>query len=147
MMKFIRKHMKFLVITLAGLWALSTPFMPASEALINSMTRSINGPFETTVVSDAATGIAPSVVSGFGTGNILYGFKVFATGSNGVASLYDTATFYNTSNTQGIFIDEGGTATQSNVYQSDWTQPYLLVTGLTVISDNSVVTIYHDEKQ
>ena len=147
MLGFARKYIKFLVITLFGLWALSTPFMPQSEALINTTVWQNTGPFETTVVADPATGGSdPTLVSGFNAGTILYGFKVITVTTTGVAGLYDTATLTNTAVTQGIFIDEGGTATVGNTWQSDWPAPYKLVTGLVTVQNNCDVVIYHDVK-
>ena len=102
----------------------------------------MEGPFETTYVeTDEGS------VGNFGPGSILYGFAVHATAADAQASIYDTASLTTASNTQGIFIDEGGTALVSNVWHSSWPAPYELVTDLTVVTDdNADVVVFHDRK-
>ena len=101
-----------------------------------------NGTYETTVVSTFTEN-----VSGFGANTVLYGFKLLATGNSARCALYDTAdvTAANAA-TQGIYIDEGGEATQWDTYESLWPAPYVLQTGLTVDVQNGIVTIVHDVK-
>ncbi len=98
------------------------------------------GSFQTTVVTTS------SVQTAFNPGGCLYGFTVFADGgTNVVASLYDTTSLTTASNTQGVFIDEGGTPTQYLGWVSSWPAPYKLLRGLaTVISGSAKVVIYHE---
>ena len=99
------------------------------------------GTFETTVVTSST-----SSVGTFNPNDLLYGFKVWASSAGGVAGLYDTASVQTAAVTQGIFIDEGGEATQYDVWQSSWPSPYKLVTDLTVVLSGATVVIYHDVK-
>lgn len=109
---------------------------PARAAQTAALPTAAAGTFETTAVTSSGA------VSGFGPGNILYGFSVLSGSSGGEAGLYDTTGVATT--TQGVFIDEGGAATQYNTFKSDWPSPYRLVTGLTVVVNAATAIIYHD---
>ena len=99
-----------------------------------------NGSYETTAVTASGSSDA---ISGFTTGGVLYGVRLFAIRANASYVLYDAATAAN-STTQGVFIDEGGEATQWDSYESIWPLPYVLVTGLSASVVNGNLTIYHD---
>ena len=110
-----------------------------SEALL-TLNR-VEGAFESTVVTSNTAS-----VGNFGPGNLLYGFDVIALATPGLASIYDCATLLAATDTQGIFIDEGGSATSGDTWKSDWAAPYQLVTDLTVNVQSANVVIYHDRK-
>lgn len=108
-----------------------------------------NGSFETTVAT-----VSTNSLGSLGTGNVIYGWKVFAAAASAWGAIYDSATLPATlvaSRVQGTFIDEGGEATAFDVWESSWPMPYRLVTDLSVevggAADTSVVTVAHDVVQ
>lgn len=127
---------------------LALAFIGASVAYaggprVGELVQGATGNFETTIQTAVSGG---AVVSGFGNGNILYGFSVVPTAANGWCALYDASATSSIANTQGVFIDEGGSASQTAVYQSLWPAPYRLQTGLVVECVNAKAIIYHDVK-
>ena len=111
-----------------------------SASIVPNQTGSGGGTFETTVIT-----VDTESVTGFNntSSKVLYGFKILANVANAVCGLYDTAALETAGTTQGVFIDEGGEATQWDTYDSVWVTPYELQTALTVIT-NANCTIYHD---
>ena len=136
-------------------WALAAVFLAVGLGLMQesrgasiqpNQSGTPNGSFETTVITSSTAN-----VTGFSSREgVLYGFKLLATSANATCQLSDTTTFGvaggtgNGTMTQGVFIDEGGEATQWDTYESIWPLPYSLQTGLTVVIANGNVTIYHD---
>ena len=96
------------------------------------------GTFETTVVTSS------SVLSGFSNGSILYGFTTHASAASSECGLYDTNSLGTATATQGVFIDEGGEASQYDTFQSNWPSPYRLQIGLAVVVNAGTCVVYHD---
>ena len=142
MLKFVR--MKFgafwmlmaLALCVALAWGVKTVY-----ARQNKVPQRLAGGFETTLVVGSANFSAS--IGTFGPDNIIFGFSVLVTTDGGVCGLYDVATVQGATEAQGVFIDEGGGASDGDVFQSDWYGPYTLVTDLTVLCTNANAIIYH----
>lgn len=138
----MRQRIWFSAGVLAGIAMLAALGLYGRTAFADHIGRLPNaqeGTFQTDVFTSSQANI-----SGFGIGNKLYGFRVHATSANAECGLYDVATLGLATTTQGIFIDEGGAATQYNDSDSAWAAPYSIKTALTVVVTNGACIVYHD---
>ena len=127
-----------------GALALLLAWLPAvawaESSRVGTLPPALNGQtFETTVVTEDTAS-----VGNFGPDRVIYGFTIHASSAGAECGLYDVATLQGALATQGVYIDEGGEATQYDTFPSNWPSPYRLKTDLTVIVNNGACTIYHD---
>lgn len=130
-----------LVALIAAGWA---AVANADSPRVSELVQGATGTFETTWVGSFTANFATP--SGFGPGNILYGFDVLTTAASGWCALYDASSTSSVATTQGIFIDEGREATSTDPWVNVWPAPYRLQTGLVVECVDAKAIIYHDVK-
>jgi hypothetical protein len=92
--------------------------------------------FETTTTSSDRASIGS-----FGTGTLIYGFKLIADDAGDSCTLMDSATA-EADDTQGIFIDDLRQDTDNREISSEWPAPYKLVTDLSIITNGTCI-VYH----